>query len=94
MDALTHTLPTFVPSVTIYGDFPSRTLSIREALTFIERDNASDVLILGAMRPGYLGRETLTADDLWRWAHEEDDAAAWAEITDGERAMAEVGALR
>jgi hypothetical protein len=50
--------------------------------------------MLGAMRPGYLGREMVTADDLARWVHEDDDAAMWADITAGEQYAADNGLLR
>lgn len=87
-----NTLPTFVTGVTIYGDFCSRSLPIREAIEF---SNTHDVtLMLGRMRPGHLGREMVTLSDLERWIHEEDEAAAWAAIEDGEKYAAENGLLR
>lgn len=64
----TANAPTRVPRVTVYGNFSSRTLSIAEALAFAERDDVTVRLILGAMRPGYLGRECVTLDDLRDWA--------------------------
>jgi hypothetical protein len=89
-----RTLPTYTSAVTVYGDFCSRTLTIREAIAFHERDDKTVTLMLGRMQAGYLGREMVTLDDLNRWVHEDDDAAAWAAIQDGERAMAEMGLLR
>lgn len=77
---------TYVPVVTLYGDFWSRSLSIREAVDFAETHNVG--LMLGRMRKGYLGREMVTLDDLARWIREEDDEAAafWAAIADGDEA--------
>lgn len=86
--------PTYVPGVTLYGNFPAHDRSICEAIAFHERNDKTVTLMLGQMRDGYLGREVVTLDDLHRWAHEEDEAAQWAAIEDGERAAAEMGLLR
>jgi hypothetical protein len=88
----TNTLPTYVTAVTLYGDFCSRSLPIREALDFAATYDVT--LMLGAMREGYLGREVVTVADLERWLHEEESAAEWAAIEDGERYAAENGLLR
>ena len=83
---------TYVPAVTLYGDFVSRSLPIREAIDFHETHDV--VVMLGRMRPDYLGREVVTVADLERWVAEDEAAAEWAAIEDGERAMAEMGLLR
>jgi hypothetical protein len=85
---------TYVPRVTVYGDRPAHTVDIADALAECEDPNRNVVLMLGAMRPGYLGREMVTVDDLRRWIHEQEDAEAWLAISDGERAMTEMGLLR
>lgn len=76
------TATTYVPRVDIYfADRIMRTsVPVAEALELAP----SAVVILGAMRPGYLGREVVTADDLHRWAAEDDAAAEWAAIAAGE----------
>lgn len=90
----TRPLPTYVSGVTLYGDFPCRSLTIREAIEFHERDDKTVTLMLGRMQEGYLGREVVTLDDLRRWVHEADEAAAWLAIQEGERRAAEMGLLR
>lgn len=69
-------VPARVSAVSIYGVGPMRSLSIRDATKFVV-DNGGErfgLLILGAMRPGYLGREALTLVDLERWVAELDAA--------------------
>lgn len=88
-----RTLPTHTSAITAYGNFCSRSLNIREAIAFHDRDDKTVTLMLGRMQAGYLGRELVTLDDLHRWVHEEDEAAAWAAIEDGERAASEMGLL-
>lgn len=82
----------YVPGVTIYGDFCSRSLPIADALAFTQTHDVS--LILGRQRGGYLGREMVTEDDLARWVHEDEAAAEWRAIEDGEARCAEMGLLR
>lgn len=86
--------PQYVSGVTVYGDFCARSLTIRQAIEFCARPDKTVTLMLGRMREGYLGREMVTLEDLRRWVHEDDEAAVWAEIADGERRMAEMGLLR
>ena len=87
------TTPTRVPRVTLYGNFACRSLSVSEALEFHARDDMTVTLTLGAMRPGYLGREVVTVADLERWAAEGEptnpaDDAFWIELLDDMEAVA------
>jgi hypothetical protein len=59
---------TQVQRVTVYGNFSARTLNISEALAYCADPGREVTLMLGAMQPGYLGREVITEDDLRRWA--------------------------
>jgi hypothetical protein len=68
----TTNLPARVQRVTVYGNFACRTLSVREALDFIRRPENKVTLILGAMQPGYLGREKLDEDILMGWVVEQE----------------------
>lgn len=89
-------MSTYVPRVSLYRKNAAMigSVSIADALTHIDTKPGDVTLILGAMRPGYLGREIVTEEDLRRWDAEDESAAAWAAIEDGERAMAEMGLLR
>lgn len=82
----------YVPRVTVYGDFSARTLTISEALAFTETHDVT--LILGAMREDGTGRELVTTDDLRRWDHEGEVAAQWADITGGEAFAHQMGIMR
>lgn len=57
--------PRRVPWVTVYGDFPCRTVTPAVALSLVE--TGSVTCILGAMQPAWIGRELVTADDLREW---------------------------
>jgi hypothetical protein len=85
---------THVSAVSIYGSFPMRSLTIAEAVEFVASRSSEVICILGAMRPGHLGRESLELADLERWVHEDESAAEWDAVTTGERFAAEMGILR
>jgi hypothetical protein len=54
-----------VNAVNVYGVGPVRTLPIPDAIDFVTANGGSDkLLVLGAMQPGYLGRQMLSLDDL------------------------------
>ena len=96
METTTNTQPTHTNYLTFYRNSGGCRASYTpaETLAYIDSHPGDVTLILGVMRPGYLGREMVTEADLHRWVHEEEDAAMWAEIEDGERAAAEQGQLR
>lgn len=83
------TLPTYVTAVTVYGDFPCRTIPIAEVESFCATHGVT--LMLGAMRLGYLGREMVTLEDVDRWLHDDDEAAQWSAVAGGDVKMQRAG---